>query len=136
MHYPADPPRLSRLSLSAPQLTYKSDSNQLGFLQLLSTNAQQNLTYHCKNSVAYHDVAKNTYRKAIKFLAYNDAEITARGNARFRYEVLEDGCKVGCWFKYSRRVTTSFSTFFKSIVLFFYSYMFFIFFFYIFLSDL
>lgn len=90
VHCLADPSRLS-----APQLTYKSDSNQLGFLQLLSTNAQQNLTYHCKNSVAYHDVAKNTYRKAIKFLAYNDAEITARGNARFRYEVLEDGCKVG-----------------------------------------
>lgn len=75
------------------KLTYKSDSNQLGFLQLLSTAAQQNLTYHCKNSVAYHDAAKNTYRKAVKFLAYNDAEITARGNQRFRYDVLEDGCK-------------------------------------------
>lgn len=52
------------------------------------------MTYHCKNSVAYHDAAKNTFRKAVKFLAYNDAEITARGNQRFRYEVLEDGCKV------------------------------------------
>ena len=30
------------------KINYKADSNQLGFLQLLSTQATQNITFHCK----------------------------------------------------------------------------------------
>lgn len=76
------------------KMTYKADSNQIGFLQLLSAHAQQNITYHCKKSVAYYDAVKRTYRKGIKLLAWNDAEITPRGNQRFRYDVVDDECRV------------------------------------------
>lgn len=81
---------------SAPsaQMTYKADSNQLGFLQILSTHATQNITFHCKNIVANFDKIRNTYRYGVKLLAWNDAEITGRGPQRLKYEAVEDGCQV------------------------------------------
>lgn len=51
------------------KLTYKADSNQLGFLQLLSGNAVQNVTYHCRNSVAYYNDEKKSHRNALKLLS-------------------------------------------------------------------
>lgn len=75
-------------------MTYKADSNQLGFLQLLSGFATQNITYHCKNSVAYYHQEKKTHRYGLKFLAWNDVELTATGPQRLRYNAIEDGCKV------------------------------------------
>lgn len=76
------------------KITYKADSNQLGHLQILSTHATQNITYHCRNSIAYRDNEKNSYRRSLKLLAWNDAELTAKGSQRLRYEALEDGCQV------------------------------------------
>lgn len=76
------------------QISYKADSNQIGFLQLLSVTAVQNITYHCQNTVAYFDTTLKTYRKGLKFLGWNDVEITPRGNQRLRYTVLEDECRV------------------------------------------
>lgn len=76
------------------KLTYKADSTQLNHLQLLSTHATQNVTYHCKKSVAYFDAEKNNYRRSLKFLAWNDAELTAKNSQQLRYEVTEDGCQV------------------------------------------
>lgn len=64
------------------------------FLRLLSTEASQNLTYHCKNSVAYMDEATGNLKKALLLQGSNDVEIRAEGNSRFTYTVLEDGCKV------------------------------------------
>lgn len=75
------------------KITYKADSNQIGFLQLLSAHATQNITYHCQNSVAVYHREKSSFRKSLKMLAWNDAEITSRGPQRLRYEALEDGCK-------------------------------------------
>ncbi|TGZ53900.1 Collagen alpha-2(I) chain [Temnothorax longispinosus] len=75
------------------KITYKADSNQISFLQLLSKHANQNITYHCKNSVAYFDYEKKTYRKGLKFLAWNDVELTPRGNQRLRYEMIMDECR-------------------------------------------
>lgn len=67
---------------------------QLNFLRLLSTEASQNLTYHCKNSIAYLDQNTGNLKKAMLLQGSNDVEIRAEGNSRFTYSVLEDGCKV------------------------------------------
>lgn len=76
------------------QFTYKADSNQLTFLQILSTRAEQTITYHCKNSAAYYHKKKKTYRYGIKLMAWNDLEILPKGQKRVRYEVIQDDCKV------------------------------------------
>lgn len=76
------------------KITYKADSIQLSHLQMLSTHATQTITYHCKNSVAYRDHTKNSYRRSLKLLAWNDAELTAKGSHHLQYEALEDGCQV------------------------------------------
>lgn len=67
---------------------------QLNFLRLLSTEASQNLTYHCKNSIAYMDQNTGNLKKAMLLQGSNDVEIRAEGISRFTYSVLEDGCKV------------------------------------------
>lgn len=69
-------------------------SVQLNFLRLLSTEASQNLTYHCMNSIAYLDQNTGNLKKAMLLQGSNDVEIRAEGNSRFTYSVLEDGCKV------------------------------------------
>lgn len=66
----------------------------MGFLQILSQHAVQNITYHCKGSVAYFNEEKKTHRYGLKLLAWNDAEITAKGSQRLRYEAIEDECRV------------------------------------------
>ena len=70
----------------------------MNFLRLLSTEASQNITYHCKNSVAYMDEASGNLKKALLLQGSNDIEIRAEGNSRFTYSVVEDGCTVsgGC----------------------------------------
>lgn len=67
---------------------------QTTFLRLLSKEASQNITYHCKNSIAYMDDQTGTLRKALILKSANDIEIKAEGNNRFKYSVLEDGCTV------------------------------------------
>lgn len=75
------------------RISYKADSNQIGFLQLLSVSATQNLTYHCKNSIGYYDAENKSYRKGLKLIGFNDIEITPKGNPKTRYTVIEDECK-------------------------------------------
>src|ERR1700743_2598868 len=76
------------------QFTYKTDGNQMTFLQLLSANAEQNMTYHCFNSAAHYDAQKRSYRSALKLMSWNDLELTARGTRRTRYTVVDDECRV------------------------------------------
>lgn len=63
----------------------------------MSTEATQNVTYHCKNSVAYMDQETGNLKKALLLQGANEIEIRAEGNSRFTYGVTEDGCTVsGC----------------------------------------
>uniref|UniRef100_A0A8C4QFK4 Collagen type II alpha 1 chain n=1 Tax=Eptatretus burgeri TaxID=7764 RepID=A0A8C4QFK4_EPTBU len=74
---------------------------QITFLRLLSTEASQNITYHCKNSIAYMDAERGNLKKALILQGSNDVEILAEGNNRFTYKALEDGCTrhTGNWEK-------------------------------------
>lgn len=74
---------------------------QLTFLRLMSTEASQNITYHCKNSVAYMDQQTGNLKKALLLQGSNEIEIRAEGNSRFTYSVTEDGCTshTGTWGK-------------------------------------
>lgn len=74
---------------------------QMTFLRLLSTEGSQNITYHCKNSIAYLDEAAGNLKKALLIQGSNDVEIRAEGNSRFTYTVLKDGCTkhTGKWGK-------------------------------------
>lgn len=69
-------------------------SIQLTFLRLMSTEASQNITYHCKNSVAYMDQQTGNLKKALLLQGSNEIEIRPEGNSRFTYGVTEDGCTV------------------------------------------
>lgn len=69
---------------------YKADSNQMSFLQLLSSKAEQLVTYHCFNSIAFEN-ARGNARKSLSFMSWNDLEIKNRG--KFKYDVVSDDCK-------------------------------------------
>lgn len=75
------------------KMNYKADGNQLGFLQLLSTHATQNITFHCKKTIAYFDNVKNNHRRGLKLMTWNDNELLPKGPQRLRYEAQEDGCQ-------------------------------------------
>jgi len=90
------------------QFTYGTDGAdpddvniQMAFMRLMSNQASQNVTYHCKNSIAYMDAASGNLKKAVLLQGSNDIEIRAEGNSRFTYTVTEDGCTshTGTWGK-------------------------------------
>lgn len=91
------------------KLHYKADSNQMGFLQLSSAHATQNVTYHCKKSVGYFDAQNNTHRKGLKLLSWNDVELLPKGPERLRYEAVVDECQNRSvnWGKTVLRYTTN-----------------------------
>lgn len=88
---------------------------QLTFLRLMSTEASQNITYHCKNSVAYMDQHTGNLKKSLLLQGSNEIELRAEGNSRFTYTVTYDGCTVsprqgplsGLWFSRQAIVLTS-----------------------------
>lgn len=67
---------------------------QMTFIRLLSKEASQTITYHCKNTVGYKDQKAGNLKKAVILKASNDLELKAEGNNRFRYTVVEDSCAV------------------------------------------
>lgn len=83
-----------QFSYGDDSLAVNTAAIQMTFLRLLSTEASQNLTYHCKNSVAYMDASTGNLKKALLLQGSNDVEIRAEGNSRFTYSALEDGCTV------------------------------------------
>lgn len=64
---------------------------QLNFLRLVAAEASQNITYLCRNSVAYAD-ATGSLRKAVRLMGSGELELRADGKNRFTYSMLEDGC--------------------------------------------
>jgi len=76
------------------QLEYVSDFSQLEFLQLLSDRARQQITYHCKNSVAWPDGSSDDAAKSIKMLTINGLELHAKSSNKFKPKLLGDDCKV------------------------------------------
>lgn len=85
---------LLQFSYGNPELPEDVLDVQLAFLRLLSSRASQNITYHCKNSIAYMDQASGNVKKALKLMGSNEGEFKAEGNSKFTYTVLEDGCTV------------------------------------------
>ncbi|CAL8307380.1 unnamed protein product [Merluccius merluccius] len=65
---------------------------QLKLLRLLSKDSHQNITYHCRNSVAYRDEESDGLKKALLLRGSNGQDLRAQGNGRLRYTVLEDNC--------------------------------------------
>lgn len=65
---------------------------QMTFLRLLTASARQNITYHCHQSVAWHDATSDSYDKALRFLGANDEEMSYDNNPYIK--ALSDGCAV------------------------------------------
>ena len=93
--------------------TYKADSNQIAFLQMLSSKASQNVTYHCSNSVAHYHNRRQHHRKSIALQSWNDLEIRNRG--KFRYNVIKDDCQV---LKIEKKIRDFFRDFYNFFFLF------------------
>lgn len=81
---------VGEIESNAFDINYKADSNQLSFLQMISSSAEQTITFHCKDTVAHLNRGGNK-RHAITFMASNDLEIRHRGKAR--YSVTSDECQ-------------------------------------------
>lgn len=82
----------SQFEYNMEGVTSKEMATQLAFMRLLANRASQNITYHCKNSIAYLDEETGRLDKAVVLQGSNDVELVAEGNSRFTYTVLADGC--------------------------------------------
>ncbi|XP_013909920.1 PREDICTED: collagen alpha-1(II) chain [Thamnophis sirtalis] len=93
--------QLSDFSYGDDSLAPNTANIQMTFLRLLSSEGSQNLTYHCKNSIAYMDDTAGNLKKALLIQGSNDVEMRAEGNSRFTYTALQDGCTkhTGKWGK-------------------------------------
>ena len=70
---------------------------QLTFVRLLSKEATQTLTFHCRNSVAYKDESAGNLKKAAILKGADGVDLRAYGNNRMKYTVTEDSCSVRCF---------------------------------------
>ena len=83
------------LFVSFFQIEYDIDEIQLSYLQLLSTHAQQEVTFKCKNSVAWYDKSAQNYNKAVKFEGINGYEFSTKSKSKkASVNVPFDGCQV------------------------------------------
>merc|ERR1712096_17450 len=76
------------------EVEYKAPMGQMKFLQLLSSGARQNFTYHCKDSFALKDYKGQQIGSPLKIKLDNeDVETLSveEGSRKLTYEV-SDGC--------------------------------------------
>lgn len=76
------------------QIKYVQFSSQLAFLRLLSDRARQNITYHCKDSVAWYDEQLKDVTKSIRMKTSNGVIIDSSSSNKFKPRVLKDNCRV------------------------------------------
>ena len=76
------------------QIKYVKYSSQLSFLRLLSDRARQNITYHCKDSVAWYDQELDDVTKSLKIKTDNGVIIHSSSSNKFKPSVLADNCRV------------------------------------------
>ncbi|CAM9108347.1 unnamed protein product [Bubo scandiacus] len=63
---------------------------QLTFLRLLSVSARQNFTYRCHRSVGWHSAVSGDHRRALRFLAANEEELSYDTSPYIK--AVADGC--------------------------------------------
>jgi len=80
------------------KLEYNSDMTQMKYLGLLSKDAYQNVTVHCKKTIAWMNSATGGYDRAMKFKGMNDqvfAKSRTDDDSRYAPEVMKDECAYG-----------------------------------------
>ncbi|CAF0854342.1 unnamed protein product, partial [Didymodactylos carnosus] len=81
--------------LQQPEFEYDIETIQLRFLRMLSDKAYQNITYHCRKTIAAYDNSKQDYSRAIRLRTKNSVLYEAKpiNDATLQYEILKDDCK-------------------------------------------
>jgi len=75
------------------ELSYNADKSQLTYLGYLSALATQDVTVHCKKSIAWFDQQNKNYKKALKFMGTEEQEFAySSEKSRMSPEVLKDEC--------------------------------------------
>ncbi|CAB4000172.1 collagen alpha-1(I) chain-like, partial [Paramuricea clavata] len=89
------------------KVKYIVDGSQIRFLQMFSAKGWQNITYHCRNSVAWND-ENNSKTNSIKLRGDNGMEYHALSAKKFRPTVIKDECnkKDGKWHETTVHVFT------------------------------
>lgn len=71
------------------QIEYDAHYTQLNFLKTLSNFANQNVTYACRNSMAWEEG-----QHSIKLMGSNEMEYHATSKTSLRPNVITNGCMV------------------------------------------
>jgi len=80
------------------KLVYSADNSQLTYLGYLSKAAFQNVTVHCKKSIAWFDNQNKNFKRALRFKGTEEQEFaytpkdSNNDESRFMPEILKDEC--------------------------------------------
>jgi len=83
---------IGELVLQESAISYNADTTQITFLKMLSKNATQTITYHCRNSAAWYNTKTKSTDGSMKLRDDKGDEITSE-SVKVKPSVLLDGCK-------------------------------------------